>query len=344
MENLKDMSNYEWLNERRRHRQLFIVEGNHEKEDLLKLLLRCFPELNIDIDDVIIYGTNIYKLYEVIDRAYPGEWSEQDIDLPLIVSQQRECETLYKYDFTNILIIFDYERHDPRFSVDKITKMQKYFKDITDVGQLYINYPMIESYQDFQNIPEDDFIDKKIPANLQPGKKYKNSVKDYNIAKMVNLYKKMYGILEERFSLVDSVKCNSCIEQMLNINDSESVKDRITNILNDSLTGRDLKTAIYQFEHILNKCGYLCQGDTYYTFMRKKFQYIIGQNILKAYKIQTELTKSYSELDKEILLSLNLGEILNKQNEFSRDIENGFIWILNTCILFIPEYNYILMN
>lgn len=340
MENLIDMNNYGWLYERRRHRQLFIVEGNHEKNNLLKLLLGCFPELNIDIGDVIIYGTNIYQLYEDINKAYSDDWSEQDIDLPLIVSRKKNCETLYKRDFTNILIVFDYERHHNGFSEEKIVKMQNYFKDITDVGQLYINYPMIESYQDFSNIPDTEFINKRIPSNLQPGKEYKRRVKDNPITKMVNLYEKIDDILEDRFSFVDMSKREVCVARILNINNNKKLKHQIESILKEELNTEDLNTAKYQIESILNRYDYLRHRDSYYSFMRKQFQYIIRQNILKAYKIQTGLIKSFQCIDEEILLSLKLEEILKKQNEFSRDFEKGFIWILNTCILFIPEYNF----
>lgn len=76
---------------RRRGRSLLIVEGNYEKE-LYRLIFKAFPELNIDIDDVWIYETNIYELYNDIVKAYGDDWAEEemqgiiDIDLPLIIS------------------------------------------------------------------------------------------------------------------------------------------------------------------------------------------------------------------------------------------------------------------
>ena len=63
------MNNY-GVETRRRSRSLLIVEGKHEKDELFWLVFKCFPELNIDINDVWIYGTNIYKLYEDIVREY----------------------------------------------------------------------------------------------------------------------------------------------------------------------------------------------------------------------------------------------------------------------------------
>jgi hypothetical protein len=181
------MNNYDWLSSRKRKQHLIIVEGNHEKNELISELLICFPEIDINMDDVIIYGTNIYMLYQDIEKGYPGNWWEQDIDLPMIVSKKKQISTFYKTDFTNVLIIFDFERHDPKFSEDKILKLQNYFHEVTDVGQLYINYPMIESYQDFLSIPDDTFIDKKTTVNIRTGAEYKNLVKNLYVAKMVSL-------------------------------------------------------------------------------------------------------------------------------------------------------------
>lgn len=60
------MSNYDFLKPRERKKSLFIVEGEHEKDVLFKLLLRAFPEIDIREEDIIIFGTNIYLLYAMI--------------------------------------------------------------------------------------------------------------------------------------------------------------------------------------------------------------------------------------------------------------------------------------
>lgn len=75
------MNDYE-VETRKRGQTLLIVEGYHEKNALFKLLFECFPEINIDIDDVWIYGTNIYLLYEDIVKEY-GE----NLNIPVDVSQ-----------------------------------------------------------------------------------------------------------------------------------------------------------------------------------------------------------------------------------------------------------------
>lgn len=166
--------------ERKRSQNMLIVEGNHEKNKLFWLIFKCFPEININIDEIWIYGTNIYQLYDNIVREYGDQWANEneDIDLPFVISKKQGLDILrYKDDFTNIILIFDYERHDTSFSEEKIYRMQRYFKDATDMGKLYINYPMIESYQHLCKLPDYDYAERKVPVYLQPGKKYKSLVK-----------------------------------------------------------------------------------------------------------------------------------------------------------------------
>ena len=62
------MNSYSDILPRKRHRHLLIVEGNHEKNELMELLLKCFPEIDMNMDDIVIYGTNIYMLYQNLDE------------------------------------------------------------------------------------------------------------------------------------------------------------------------------------------------------------------------------------------------------------------------------------
>ena len=90
---------------RNRSQTLLIVEGNHEKNELFWLIFKCFPEINIDMDNVWIYGTNIYLLYEDIVKEYGADWAdeEMDIDLPFVISKKQTPDDLrYKDDFTRI--------------------------------------------------------------------------------------------------------------------------------------------------------------------------------------------------------------------------------------------------
>lgn len=55
------MSNYE-REIRNRNQTLLIVEENHEKNKFFWLIFRYFHEININMDNVWIYGTNILAI------------------------------------------------------------------------------------------------------------------------------------------------------------------------------------------------------------------------------------------------------------------------------------------
>ena len=76
--------------------------------------------------------------------------------------------------------------------------------------------------------------------------------------------------------------------------------------------------------------------------MRKVLQEIVWHNIRKAAKIQNEDTNE-NNLRKQFE-QIDLSEILDVQNEVSRNFEKGFIWVLSTCVLLIPDYNFQLIN
>ncbi len=173
---------------------------------------------------------------------------EEDIDLPFVISKKKNYDSIqYKNDFTNIILIFDYEHHDPKFDEEKILKMQRYFTESTDVGKLYINYPMIESYRHLMQIPDDKYEDRKISVSLQPGIQYKQLVKDTIVAKNVDFLCKMKEILEERFNVQDDELCSKSVEELLAISDSRNLREDIEFKLNNVVKQDSINTAKYQF-------------------------------------------------------------------------------------------------
>ena len=345
MGNLKNMNNFDVFIPRKRSQNLLIVEGNHEKNELFALLFKCFPEMNIDIDDVWIYATNIYQLYDEIVSEYGEDWYDTDVDLPFVVSKKKYPDELrYKEDFVNIVLVFDYERHDTYFSEEKILNMQKYFVDSTDVGKLYINYPMIEAYQDIAEMPDATYIDKTVSVTVRPGARYKALVRDKAVAKYVEFPNKLLEIMEERFEVKDKEGCNKCVDLLLSLSDDNNLEDCIFEILNGVVENKHIKTAQYQFLDKIKQCGYATQGLDYHKYMRKLFQQIIYHNNQKAYRIQVDDTEIADVGYKAYFDSLNLVKILKRQNIVSRDSEDGFIWVLSTCIFLIPDYNFSLLD
>lgn len=172
------MSDFSWLKSDRRRRRFVIVEGRHEKDKLMWLLLKCFPEIDIQLEDILVYGTNIYLLYQEIVNEYGEDWSDCDIDLPYLFSKKQGINpVLRKTAFVDIVLIFDYEHHDPNFAKEKIVQMQEYFQDSTDVGKLYLNYPMVEAYQHLLSLPDLEYKNRNISMGNFQSNLYKNFVK-----------------------------------------------------------------------------------------------------------------------------------------------------------------------
>lgn len=337
------MSNYDFIQPREKKRTLLIVEGQHEKYELMELLLKCFPEIYVKRENIEVFHTNIYILYEKIKEVYNEDWDEQDVDLVMLIRDIKHYSQSFKRSyFTDIIMIFDYERHDPNFSEDKICRMQKYFNDSIERGKLYINYPMVESYMHFPAWPDSTFANVDSVALIKRGDIYKNSLKGYFVAKLVNLPIKINEILRERFGVECTEQRNACVENLLSLCSCEDLEFQVEVILKDVICGNNLQTAKYQILDLLNKYNYCNEQCTYYAYMKKLFISIIRHNIYKAHKIQgygydipeIELKAAYYSLDSE--------KILKEQNNMSRELDK--IMVLNTSIFLITDYNFSLIE
>ena len=345
MENLNNMNEFNSIKPRVRNQTLIIVEGNHEKNTLFYLLLKCFPEMKIEMENVWIYGTNIYRLNDDIVKEYEECWYEEDIDLPFVISKKENRNPLcYKTNFTNIILIFDYERQDTYFSEEKIVKMQEYFSDATDVGRLYINYPMIESYQHLESLPDPTYEQRWIPANFERGSWYKNQVREKIVTEYVDFPKKISKLLMDNFKVTEEEKCKECVKALLDISEKEALENRIELILQNNMQESELKTAKHRMAYLINKIGYASKNMSYWQHIRTMFQEIIRHNICKAYKLQEGSYEIADPKYRECFNELDFIKILLYQNKESREISSGRIWVLNTSVLFVAEFNFALLE
>ena len=137
---------------------LLVVEGIKQEVQLFKALFRCF-ELDLEYE-IYSYNTNIYDLYE---RMFL-DGDEEDLSL-LGVLKERANETdkvLFDQDYSDVLLVFDYDPQDNRFSHARLEEMQAYFNESTDNGKLYINYPMVEACKHFKKLPDEEFFNRSV--------------------------------------------------------------------------------------------------------------------------------------------------------------------------------------
>lgn len=328
-----------------RSRALLIVEGEHEKDVLFHALLKCFPELSIQDKNIWIYSTNIYMLYQDIEQEYGTDWDRQDVDLPFLIAQNQNLPDRPRMtDFTNIILVFDYERQDPYFSEEKICRLQTYFSDPADMGKLYLNYPMVESYLHFYSIPDPGFMALKFPASLNRGSEYKRLLHDTIVSKAMGFPDKLDRLLKNVLGIVDDAERRNDREMMLACNSIETIR-RTIDIIIAGISDKDrAKTGEHYLPLLISQSPYTSERLSYWQYMRKMFIEIILHNISKASYITNgnyELQKDQFEL---YFKNMRLEQILLLQNEASRDVQNGYIWVLNTCVFIVADYRFSLVQ
>ena len=331
-----------WATPRSRGKNLLIVEGNHEKNELFSALFTSFPELGIKPDDIWIYGTNLYILYEEIERHYGSDWDQVDVDLPFLISVRESMQVpCYKRDFVNIFLIFDYERHDHLFHAQKVRRMLTYFADEEDVGKLFINYPMVESYRHFDRLPDPNFESLCVPVSLNPGSAYKAQVRRKCIEKDIEFPSSLEKQLIKLFHIADS---RACRDKLLAITSAENLPESVWGAISDSVADAQMVQAKMYLSHLLGQIGHLESGLSYWQHMRRIFIQIIKHNIRKANKLQGGSYQIADNLLKQCFEELDLEAVLIRQNTDSSDPKKAYIWVLNTCVFIVPLFNSSLLE
>ena len=154
----------------------------------------------------------------------------------------------------------------------------------------------------------------------------------------VELPNRFDEILFERFHVTDQTLRTQCVRKFLSLNNADTLFGDITSILVDNLDITCKDTAIGQFYDMISRGQYVKKEVTYWQYMRQMFQTIIKMHMRKAIGIQLHNMNLNSEYEIEIG-RIELDTILKLQNEASQKAMDPFIWILNTCIFIIPEYN-----
>lgn len=153
---------------------LIICEGSDE-EALFKCILGLYS-VNI-VYALYQYKTNLHLFGKFLFEEYIDKGSDfEDLDIIQVLKDYRFDEVL-ENKYTDILLVFDFDPQDPRYSSDRLKQLQHFFSESTNQGQLYINYPMVEAALDFDILPDPVYINKTIDFNLLKRNGYKNKVK-----------------------------------------------------------------------------------------------------------------------------------------------------------------------
>lgn len=190
---------------------LVIAEGPSDRL-LMKRLFQIFSGLDVC---VVCFKTNIYQLYESYE-SYNQPYQDLDVQNVLLETRkdnlnQTEKNILRDQGYSETLLVFDFDPHDPCYDKNKIKKLMTHFDDSSNYGRLFINYPMLESFQ---------HIDKK---------SYTSGQKDENF-------------LERNFSMKDLTQYKSQVSKegfrlssKVSSKDSEQIRRNVAVVIKQHL-------------------------------------------------------------------------------------------------------------
>ena len=128
---------------------------------------------------IFSYATNIYALYQ--SMIQDGKLDDFDILMHLRSREKDPIKKeLFNNNFSEIILIFDFDPQDSLFSEDKIRGMVNHFTEFTDMGKLYLNYPMVEAFYHMKSIPDSDYYSYTATMTELTDKKYKMRVNTEN--------------------------------------------------------------------------------------------------------------------------------------------------------------------
>ncbi|WFA07921.1 hypothetical protein [Tissierella sp. Yu-01] len=176
---------------------LVIVEGKKTEPKLMKKLFSIY---GIDKKhNIVSYNTKIYALYNQMFRDNP---EENDI-LQVLKEHENDLEMkeLLNERYSDIILIFDLEPQDPEFSEEKILEMMEFFVESSDMGKLYINYPMVESFYHMKSIPDPEYNSYIVTMDELKAGTYKSRVNRENRNRNYTKF------------AIDKMECNKVILQ-----------------------------------------------------------------------------------------------------------------------------------
>ena len=130
---------------------LVLVEGEKTDVNLMRHLLNVYGISQNH--EIVSYNTNIYELYNHMFR----DEDPNTIDFLQLLKEHENDPTkklVFDRSYSDILLIFDLDPQDPQFSPAKIEEMVAYFVESSDMGKLYLNYPMVEAFYHMRSIPD----------------------------------------------------------------------------------------------------------------------------------------------------------------------------------------------
>lgn len=138
---------------------LLVVEGQTAEPRILGSNTHGLLSLIGADYEIFQFSCAIYELYEDYKKGLYNNLvaylrAEKGLQLPSGV--------LSKNAFSAVYLFFDFEPQYQKYSDKDIHDLQEIFNDETDLGKLYINYPMVEAFYHFNSLPDPDFAARTV--------------------------------------------------------------------------------------------------------------------------------------------------------------------------------------
>ena len=117
--------------------------------------------------EIVSVGTNVHELLRRMMRDYGDDLGGVDLLAVLREYMGERCpEGLRGGKFTDVVLAFDFDPQDNRLDVSALRRLQETFCDSTDMGQLYVSYPSVESLRDFSSFGDEGFLESSVPLDV----------------------------------------------------------------------------------------------------------------------------------------------------------------------------------
>ena len=214
---------------------LMLVEGAKTDVVLMKHLLEVYGIS--DSHQIVSYNTNIYVLY---NRMFKDD-DPETLDLLQVLKENEKDESkkkIFDERYSDILLVFDLDPQDDLFSATKIQQMLEYFKESSENGKLYINYPMVEAFYHMKAIPDPDFNKYEASLTELQQKSYKARVqsenRDHDYRKFAKDLKECNTVISQNVEKALLITNNSIPDRLLPPCDLEILDTQVRKIQNEN--------------------------------------------------------------------------------------------------------------
>lgn len=150
---------------------LCVTEGEKTEVKIIPQLQKHF--MTQDKLEIISFEAEIYQFYRQIKEEILSKY----VDTFAILQERHPEHPIFqeynRSDIAEIYLFFDYDGHATQANDQAIIDMLSYFNDETDMGKLYISYPMIEAFKDPLLNPPSHIPKKSL---ISSGSQYKKIV------------------------------------------------------------------------------------------------------------------------------------------------------------------------